>query len=71
MIDTITFDLWNTLISNLPIDNHRYRQKRVEGIRCILEQNGLNVKVDDLALAYDKGFDKCNEIWRKNLDIST
>jgi putative hydrolase of the HAD superfamily len=71
MIDTITFDLWNTLISNSPIDNHRYRQKRVEGIRWILEQNGLNVRFDDLALAYDKGFDKCNEVWRKNLDLST
>ncbi|MCJ7578767.1 MAG: HAD family hydrolase [candidate division Zixibacteria bacterium] len=71
MIDTITFDLWNTLISNQPIDNHRYRQKRVEGIRWILEQNGLNVRFDDLALAYDKGFEKCNETWRKNLDLST
>jgi putative hydrolase of the HAD superfamily len=71
MIDTITFDLWNTLISNSPIDNHRYRQKRVEGIRWILEQNGLNVRFDDLALAYDKGFEKCEETWRKNQDLCT
>lgn len=71
MIDTITFDLWNTLISNHPIDNHRYRQKRVEGIHKILGQNGINVKFDHLALAYDKGFEKCNETWRKNLDLST
>jgi putative hydrolase of the HAD superfamily len=71
MIDTITFDLWNTLISNQPMDNHRYRQKRVEGIHKILGQNGLNVKFDHLALAYDKGFEKCSETWRKNLDLST
>jgi putative hydrolase of the HAD superfamily len=71
MIDTVTFDLWNTLISNQPIDNHRYRQKRVEGIHRILGQNGLNVKFEYLALAYDKGFEKCNETWRKNLDLST
>jgi putative hydrolase of the HAD superfamily len=71
MIDTITFDLWNTLISNQPLDNLRYRQKRVEGIHRILGQNRLNVKFDHLALAYDKGFEKCNETWRKNLDLST
>jgi putative hydrolase of the HAD superfamily len=71
MIDTVTFDLWNTLISNQPIDNHRYRQKRVEGIHRILGQNGIDVKFDHLALAYDKGFEKCNETWRKNLDLST
>jgi len=71
MIDTITFDLWNTLISNQPIDTHRYRQKRVEKIRRILEQNGLTVQFDYLALAYDKGFEKCSETWRKNQDLST
>jgi putative hydrolase of the HAD superfamily len=71
MIDAVTFDLWNTLISNSPIDNHRYRQKRIESIRKILQQNGLNIKFDDLAIAYDKGFEKCSETWRKNLDIST
>jgi putative hydrolase of the HAD superfamily len=71
MIDTVTFDLWNTLISNSPLDNHRYRRKRVEGIHRILKQNGLNVKFDDLTLAYDKGFEKCNQTWRKNLDLST
>jgi putative hydrolase of the HAD superfamily len=71
MIDTITFDLWNTLISNQPMDSLRYRQRRVESIRKILEQDGLSIKFDDLAIAYDKGFGKCDEIWRKNQDLST
>jgi putative hydrolase of the HAD superfamily len=43
----------------------------VEGIHRILGQNGLNVKFDYLALAYDKGFEKCEETWRKNLDLCT
>jgi putative hydrolase of the HAD superfamily len=71
MIDTVTFDLWNTLVSNSPLDNHRYRQKRLENLLGILRQNGLNVKFDSLAEAYDKGFEKCSETWRKNLDLST
>jgi putative hydrolase of the HAD superfamily len=71
MIDTVTFDLWNTLISNWPLDNQRYGRIRVERIRRILTQNGHKVKSDDLFRAYEVGFEKCKEIWRRNLDIST
>lgn len=71
MIDTVTFDLWNTLISNWPLDNQRYGRMRVDRIRGILKQNGREVKFDDLFQAYDSGFEKCKEIWRQNLDIST
>jgi putative hydrolase of the HAD superfamily len=71
MIDTVTFDLWNTLISNWPLDNQRYGRIRVERIKMILEQNERKVKFNDLFQAYEKGFEKCKEIWRQNLDLST
>ena len=71
MIDTVTFDLWNTLVSNWPLDNQRYGRIRVERINSILEQNGQKLKFDHLFQAYDKGFEKCKEIWRQNLDLST
>jgi putative hydrolase of the HAD superfamily len=71
VIDTITFDLWNTLISNRPLDDQRYKQRRVEAIMAILKQAGLNSDFDSLARAYDKGFEKCKEIWDLNLDLST
>jgi putative hydrolase of the HAD superfamily len=71
MIDTVTFDLWNTLLSNWPLDNQRYGRIRVERIKRILKQNGQKVKSDDLFQAYEEGFEKCKEIWRRNLDIST
>lgn len=71
MIDTITFDLWNTLISNWPLDNQRYGRIRVKRIKKVLEQNGQKVESDDLFQAYEKGFEKCKEIWRQNLDVST
>ena len=71
MIDTITFDLWNTLLSNKPQDNERYKQKRLEAIRGLLEENGLNVNFHLLYRAHEEGFEKCKETWKKNLDLST
>jgi len=71
MLDTITFDLWNTLLSNIPQDNQKYSQKRVEKLRRVLQQNGREVKSDHLTDVYHKGFEKCKETWRGNLDLST
>jgi FMN phosphatase YigB (HAD superfamily) len=71
MIDTITFDLWNTLIVNAPPDVVRYRLKRVENLKRILERHGHRVSSDQLLDAYSKGFAKCEETWEKNLDLST
>jgi len=71
MLDTVTFDLWNTLLSNTPPDNQKYRLKRVEKIGKILKRNGREIKFDHLLGAYLKGFEKCKETWRSNLDLST
>jgi putative hydrolase of the HAD superfamily len=71
MIDTVTFDLWNTLISNIPQDYHKYRQRRLENLTRVLRENGREVEPDLLAEAYRKGFEKCTETWEKNLDLST
>jgi putative hydrolase of the HAD superfamily len=71
MIDTITFDLWNTLIVNHPPDMEKYRLRRVENIGRILKENGGKITPAELLEAYLKGLDKCKETWRKNIDLST
>jgi putative hydrolase of the HAD superfamily len=71
MIDTVTFDLWNTLLSNRPRDNERYKEKRLEAIRGLLKENGFDVDFDSLYRAHERGFEKCKETWNKNLDLST
>jgi FMN phosphatase YigB (HAD superfamily) len=71
MIDTVTFDLWNTLIVNLPLDVEKYRTRRLEGIQRILGESGHHVGPAQLLEAYLKGFEKCKQTWRKNLDLST
>jgi putative hydrolase of the HAD superfamily len=71
MLDTVTFDLWNTLLSNKPQDYQRYRFRRIENLGRVLKQNGKEVGSQHLLDAYLKGFEKCKETWRKNQDLST
>jgi putative hydrolase of the HAD superfamily len=71
MIDTVTFDLWNTLISNWPIDHYRYKHMRLEKIMQLFTQKGITVRYDDLSQAYDSGFELCKKTWEINQDLST
>jgi putative hydrolase of the HAD superfamily len=71
MIDTVTFDLWNTLLVNAPPDMEKYRFRRVENIVAILRKNGYQVSSEEILEAYRMGFEKCKETWRRNLDLST
>ncbi len=71
MIDTVTFDLWNTLLSNKPQDNERYKLKRLEAIHVLLKSKGFGVNFRSLYRAHEEGYEKCKETWNKNLDLST
>jgi len=71
MIDTITFDLWNTLIYTSPEDNLKFKNKRIEGFIEILEQKGVNLSREKMEEAYDKSFERYKLIQNKEEDIST
>ncbi len=71
MIDTVTFDLWNTLIVNAPPDMEKYRAIRVQKMEQLLRQNGRGVSFGRLLSAYTQGLEECKETWRRNLDLST
>jgi putative hydrolase of the HAD superfamily len=71
MIDTITFDLWNTLIYTSPQDNLKYKNKRIEGFFSVLNKTGRNVSREEIEKAYDKSFELYKPIRDRNADIST
>ncbi|MCJ7457917.1 MAG: HAD family hydrolase [candidate division Zixibacteria bacterium] len=71
MIDTITFDLWNTLIYNSPQDNLKYKNERIDGFHSVLKQTGRNVSREEIEKAYDKSFEIYKPIRDRNEDIST
>lgn len=70
MIDTITFDLWNTLIYTSPQDNQKYKNKRIDGFLSVLKQTGRNLSREQIENAYDKSFEIYKPIRDKNQDIS-
>ncbi len=71
MINTVTFDLWNTLIYTSPQDNLKYKNKRIDGFHSVLKQVGKNVSREEIGKAYDKSFEIYKPIRDRNEDIST
>lgn len=71
MIDTVTFDLWNTLVCNTPKDSIRYRQIRLKGIYDAFSESDISVKYEDLEKAYDLSFEEFKKFWDKNIDMDS
>lgn len=70
MIDSVTFDLWNTLIHTSQEDNLKYKNKRIEGFFSVLNKTGRNVSREEIGKAYDKSFEIYKPIRDRNEDIS-
>lgn len=71
MIDTVTFDLWNTLVGNTPKDSIRYRQIRLKGIYDAFSESDIFVKYEDLEKVYDLSFEESKKLWDKNIDMDS
>lgn len=71
MIDTVTFDLWNTLITSSPMDNLKFKSKRIEGFIEILSQIDLDINREKMEQAYDQSFKRYKVIQEREEDIST
>ena len=71
MINTITFDLWNTLISNTPQDALRFHQVRSQGITEAFLSCGVKMEKEKVENALDLTFEKCWDLWERNLDFDS
>ena len=71
MLDTITFDLWNTLIYFSPEDNLKFKNKRVEGFIEVLKNIGVNLSREEMEKAYDESSERYKPIREREEDIST
>ena len=69
-LDTITFDLWQTLIID---DRERGRartQRRLDEAKEALAEEGLDFSIDDLREAYRSCFRACRAIHKDERDVS-
>ena len=68
MIDTVTFDVWNTLLVHEFYDS-RLQNARIDSIVKVLNDVGVMVSRDDVVLAYDRSEDHLKCLWDKEKDL--
>jgi HAD superfamily hydrolase (TIGR01509 family) len=70
-IDTVTFDLWNTLIAHDEFYDGRIREARYEGIARALHDAGHDVSREDIMGAYAASEKYLDERWATDRDMDT
>ena len=68
-IDTVTFDLWNTLIAHDCFYDDNLRRCRSEGIIDALCSSGLSVTNDDVDRAYQLSDELLKVRWSTDMDM--
>jgi putative hydrolase of the HAD superfamily len=71
LIDTVTFDLWNTLIAHDEFYDDRIREARYEGIARALRDAGHGVSREDMVRAYAGSEKYLEERWVTGRDMDT
>ena len=71
MIDTITIDLWNTLISNTAEDARRFHKARTNGIVEAFVAEGMIIEEEQVGEALDLCYKRCWDSWTKNVDLTS
>ena len=71
MIDSVTVDFWNTLISNTPEDARRFHRLRTKGIVQAFVSKGIKIQEKQVGEALDLCFQKCWDIWTENVDLTS
>jgi putative hydrolase of the HAD superfamily len=70
-IDTVTFDLWFTLISHDDLYDGRIRESRMDGMLGALRAAGVDVSMERLSRAYDDSGTILDRKWSASLDMDT
>lgn len=70
-IDTVTFDLWFTLISHDETYDGRIRESRIRGIIDALADNDIEAKRSTILKAYDDSERFLSERWASNRDVDS
>jgi len=68
-ISAVTFDLWDTLIQEIPGGSDKVASVRIEGMQRYLEERGLSHTREEIASAYAKTADFLNLLWSKKRDM--
>ncbi len=70
-IDTVTFDLWNTLIAHDESYDDRIREARMSGMATALHDAGYDSPMEEIAMAYTASDRFLEERWATDRDMDT
>jgi putative hydrolase of the HAD superfamily len=68
-LKALTFDLWDTLIQEIPRKNPALGKARVKEMHSKLRFLGFDYELDSLDRAYKQSGDFCDEIWSRGKDL--
>jgi len=68
MLDTVTFDVWNTLLVHNFYDD-RMKDARISRIRRALENAGYSFSANDLIRAYEYTETCLSQLWKQEKDL--
>jgi putative hydrolase of the HAD superfamily len=71
LITAVTFDVWETLITDPPDMSQARSAMRIVRMGQALERAGFTVPEADLWTAYDRCWRECERVWDRNEDLST
>lgn len=72
MLKAIAFDLWETLITDLPEIAHRQEAARIEGLSAVLGAGGHALSHDAVAAAHRETWHHCWALyWSRDRDVSS
>jgi putative hydrolase of the HAD superfamily len=65
----LTFDLWDTLIQEVPRKNPTLGKVRIRELRSELKSSGHDYPIEIMERAYKLSGDYCDEIWARKKDV--
>lgn len=68
-IETITIDLWGTLLFDGPGSDNRYKKRRMADFQTLLGAAGLSTSASALDRAYEESGAYLNRIWATHRDV--
>ena len=68
-VETITIDLWGTLLFDGPASDNRYKKRRMADFRTLLEAAGLSASPSALDRAYEESGAYLGRIWATHRDV--
>src|SRR4029453_2677620 len=68
-VQTVTVDLWGTLLFDRPSTDNRYKKRRLADIESLLAAAGVTVSTAALDRAYDESGTYLNRIWATHRDV--